>query len=504
MVVPVLLSLSLSAVLLLPRIATTAWRSGQHLATQLPSQIGDADVLAALASLLQLLALALPVIGTMLMASKLVRMVVARARAWSDGRASRQVIVTLGAVAALASLAWAWWPAGQYHAVRPDEDWTLAGLAQQATSPRSPAPLLQGGSADAPPKLTPGRHLAIAMIPRGGATRKRPALFIIRGTDGQAPVAILDTAAPAATDSTAVTAASPSGSPAAVSVSPATTAPSTARTLANARQLAPTSTSTAVAFPFKLPSAPKHGETRALAMGKADGGTVYDIAYTLVTVKDGAPVNQTNSAYALASCRACTTIAVSFQVVLVVGQSKTIAPVNVAEALNNDCPACVTAAIADQIVVTLRDQPSAELVGQLTTALKKLDAISALGPGDTTGEVTDEVTAVQHEIDDALDSSGLLASATTTTPTTPPKTTSTAPALSTTPTETTTTPTPSSVGPADTTTTPSAGPADTTPSDASAGSTVAPDASSTSKTTTTPAVTPTTAAPTTTTTTPGA
>ena len=65
-----------------------------------------------------------------------------------------------------------------------------------------------------------------------------------------------------------------------------------------------------------------------------DGGVTYNVAYSLVTVSNGAPVTNTNSAYALADCKGCTTVAVSFQVVLIVGQSKDITPINAAGALN--------------------------------------------------------------------------------------------------------------------------------------------------------------------------
>jgi hypothetical protein len=49
-------------------------------------------------------------------------------------------------------------------------------------------------------------------------------------------------------------------------------------------------------------------------------------------------------------------VAVSFQVVLVVGQSNFIDPINTAEALNYRCSACVTTAVADQILVTLKSR----------------------------------------------------------------------------------------------------------------------------------------------------
>ncbi len=105
-------------------------------------------------------------------------------------------------------------------------------------------------------------------------------------------------------------------------------------------------------------------------MNTQNGGVKYDVAYSLVTVKNGAPVTNTNSAYALANCQACTTVAVSFQVVLVIGQSNNIAPINAAGALNYDCPACTTTAIADQIVITLKSQPSKALLAKLEQALQ--------------------------------------------------------------------------------------------------------------------------------------
>lgn len=476
-IVPVILSLSVSAVLLLPRIAATAWHSGDRLVTRLPGQVGHAHVIEALASLLQLFALALPVVGTILMAQKLVRMTVDRARAWSDRRAPRQAIVALGAAAALAGLAWAWWPAGQYHPVSPHEDWTLAGIARQASSPRSPAPRLNATSLDAPPKLAPGRHLAIAMIPHGGATTKHPALFIVRGSKDQPPAVILGTHVPAVASAGAMTTgAAGSSPPAAGAASPATS---------TGGESAPSSSSSAVAFPFKLPEAAKPGETRALATGKVDGAIVYDVAYALVTVRAGAPVTQTNSAYALAHCNACTTIAVSFQVVLVVGKSKLIAPVNIAEALNNGCPACVTAAIADQIVVALRDEPSPDLVNRVTAALKQLDAIKSLGDAGTPASVAAQVAAVQEAIDDALASSGQLPAQTSTTATTPAATSTTPD----TPAATSTTPAPTapatSTTPGTAPTTTSAAPASTTTTTPAATPAAPPTA-----TTTTPSVTP--------------
>ncbi|MBV8940406.1 MAG: hypothetical protein JO240_01590, partial [Solirubrobacterales bacterium] len=59
-VVPVLLSLMASAVLLLPKLVTSAWDSGRHIAAAIPHQAGDGQILDLLASLVRLLALFLP------------------------------------------------------------------------------------------------------------------------------------------------------------------------------------------------------------------------------------------------------------------------------------------------------------------------------------------------------------------------------------------------------------------------------------------------------------
>jgi putative peptide zinc metalloprotease protein len=118
-------------------------------------------------------------------------------------------------------------------------------------------------------------------------------------------------------------------------------------------------------------------------------------------------VTNTNSAFAFANCRGCTTVAVSFQVVLVVGQSNTIAPINAAGALNVDCPACTTVAVATQIVVTLTQQPSAELLAKLKAALAKLNALPALGADATPDEIVARTAAVQKTVEQVLNDSGI-------------------------------------------------------------------------------------------------
>src|SRR5579884_3838257 len=130
-VVPVLLSLMLGAVLLLPHLLTNAWESGRAIARAMPHQ----GALEATASALRLVALFLPVVGSLLVTQRVVRTLVMKARVWSEGRpVLRAAFVGLGTAAA-AGLAFAWWPSGQYQPVRATDDGTLVSLGRAVASP---------------------------------------------------------------------------------------------------------------------------------------------------------------------------------------------------------------------------------------------------------------------------------------------------------------------------------------------------------------------------------
>jgi putative peptide zinc metalloprotease protein len=476
-VVPILLSLMIGAALLLPRVMTSTWESGRNVLGDISQDASNGDVLMLAVSLLRLVALVLPVLGSVMIVQMLGRMVVRRAQAWSEGSPARGVVVALAGAAALCGVAWALWPAGQYQPVRASDRGTLVSFAHTIVAPASAARPAVTPFANVQDVLTPGRHLAVSMIPVGGATKEHPAFFIVGGRrQGDDAVVLVSDTAPDPADAPTVDDPTPTAT-----APPATTGASSTPVAARA-------------FPFKLPSKPGPGDTQALATGTRDGAVTYDIAYSVVTVKDGADVKNTNGAYALASCNACTTVAVSFQVVLVVGQSNVIMPVNIAEALNNNCPACVTVAIADQIVVTITKLPSQELLDKLNATLAKLNGLSSI----PLSQVASTVMAVQHEIEDELNDSGLLAK--------PPASTTTAGTTTTAAQSTTTSPATTT---ASTTTSPAAAPAPTTTSAPAQSTTTAPTTTSAEETTPAPTTTetstttPTTTAETTTTTTTG-
>jgi putative peptide zinc metalloprotease protein len=349
-VVPVLLSLMLTAILLLPRLIATAWTSGQALVTRLGDNAQHADILGVGADLLQLLALLLPVVGTGYLAVSVSRRTSTRAWTATQDRPVARTAFLAAASVLLAALAWAWWPTGQYVPVRGDERGTVTSLVSSSR----PASATTSGS----------RQLALAMVPRGAAAADHPVLLVIKDGSGLRSIVTSGNGhAPAA----------------------------------------------AKAFPFALPTRPGPGDTQALAVNDTDGSVVYDVSYALVTVTDGAPVTSSNTAYALASCTACTTVAVSFQVVLVVGHSSIVAPVNAAVAANGACVRCLTTAMAVQLVVSISAAPPADVQTRLDAALAGLDGVEGLDPA----VIYQRVQQIETQVVTILQDAGLL----TTTPT---------------------------------------------------------------------------------------
>ncbi len=358
-VVPVLISMMIGAVLVLPRVATSAWNSGSAIASGIPHQAGEGKIIDLLASVVQLLALMLPLMGSVLVTQKVLRMGATYGRNWSRGSFLRGGVTTVAALLLMAGVAWAWWPSGQYRPVRANQGGTIATLANAVASP-----VAQARPAPVVPLLTPGTHLAVSMIPVGGVTRQHPALHVILGGRG-GPVAIVG---------------------------------------GGLHQVG-----TATAFRFHLTGG-SGPNSSAVTLGTKNGGVVYNVAYSLVTVSHGAPVNSHNTAIAIGHCKGCTSVAVSFQVVLVVGHSSVIDPINSAEALNEKCPSCTTLALAEQMVVTLKRQPPKYLLKELRQALARLHALSQLRGRLARVAIVAEVTAIERKVAAELVASGLLAS----------------------------------------------------------------------------------------------
>jgi hypothetical protein len=75
-----------------------------------------------------------------------------------------------------------------------------------------------------------------------------------------------------------------------------------------------------------------------------------------ITRSNGDDVLESNGAAAVSSCERCRTAAVAFQVVIGTGTGSTVAPENVAIALNEQCLSCATYAGAYQLTITPHTQ----------------------------------------------------------------------------------------------------------------------------------------------------
>ena len=90
-------------------------------------------------------------------------------------------------------------------------------------------------------------------------------------------------------------------------------------------------------------------ETSAVAINTKDGSSVFKLAFSVRRVMNEV-VDQQNAAVAYANCESCQTVAISFQLVLVMTDPSVITPENLAVAINEECTLCSTYAGAFQFV----------------------------------------------------------------------------------------------------------------------------------------------------------
>lgn len=90
-----------------------------------------------------------------------------------------------------------------------------------------------------------------------------------------------------------------------------------------------------------------------------------------VNTIDGGTVDPGNLAFAYASCDGCQSLAVALQLNLVEGAPTTVAPENVALALNESCTGCYTWADAYQKTVSVDD--AEEVLDELEDDIARLD-----------------------------------------------------------------------------------------------------------------------------------
>jgi putative peptide zinc metalloprotease protein len=263
-------------------------------------------VVAALAHGLAAVVVLLPLAAGAILLFRLGRGLVRSLLRRTAGRPVRRGLAIVLMAAMVAGLAWSWWPRpGQYDPIKPWE----RGSLLDAVAVARPSPQLGVG--------TLGHATVVWPAGKPVPTRDHPQLAVVLVPHpGQS------------TDSSTTTAGDVSGSQ--TSDDPSTWV-----------------------FPVNLPLAPGPGDNQAIAVNTTDHSVVYDTAFALVWDTGGAVADNTNQAYALASCTDCAAVSVAFQVVLVVGQTSAAVPQNVSVAVNSGCVGCLTYALAVQLFVTL-------------------------------------------------------------------------------------------------------------------------------------------------------
>jgi putative peptide zinc metalloprotease protein len=119
-------------------------------------------------------------------------------------------------------------------------------------------------------------------------------------------------------------------------------------------------------------------ENSAYAVNVDDGTAVVDASVQFRVVANGM-VDQTNTAYAAASCVDCQAVAAAFQIVLVKNGYDTLEPYNEAFGANVDCDRCISWASAKQIIVVSDD--AANITSEGRKRLRALeDSIEAMQP----------------------------------------------------------------------------------------------------------------------------
>ncbi len=173
----------------------------------------------------------------------------------------------------------------------------------------------------------------------------------------------------------------------------------------------------------------------------------------------GDEVLNVNEAHAYASCSNCVTVAVAFQVVLIMDDARVVVPQNLSVAANYQCYRCITAAIASQLVLSVEDTPGQEQLLALGDVWSRLTQFGQTITSYSVAQISAQLDAFETEI------VAILGDASQVPPGPPTPTATGTPAVgSSEPSPTSSSPAPSSTSPSGTAPTDSA-PTDTTPTD---------------------------------------
>jgi putative peptide zinc metalloprotease protein len=442
--IPMMALMLVAVVMATPRLIASAVSVVREDATGLGAAWGSGGFIDGSAHLLQVLGVVLPSIGCVLILGRVGWRWLRSLSVWSRGSLSRRAAAAVLSAVVVTGVSWAWWPnPGTYRPIAPDEEGTLSALvppdqylltvSDAARPPLPPGTAVEGRlSQDQPLQATFPSESAIP-------TRDEPQLaMVLLPPDGAAAD---DPAAGPTVGPTADPTDDPTGLPSDDTIEP-------------------------WVFPFNQPLPPEDGDNQALAVNTTDGSVVYDVAFALVWA-EGDEVLNVNEAHAYASCTRCVTVAVAFEVVLIVDNASVVVPQNLAVAANYECFECITVALASQLVLSVDGPPGQQELVSLQALWSELLEFGHHITSYNLDQITSQLDAFQGQIMAIL---GVDAAATPDTSTTsPPDASTTTPTDTVTPTNTVTSDAPSPTNqpptpPATDPTTPTPSPTSTTPS----------------------------------------
>ena len=361
--IPMMALMLLALVAAVPRLLGTAWQVVDEDAAGVMSGWRDGGFVDVSSHAVQILGVVLPLLAGLLIFGRITLRSSRGLARWSQGSAAKRVLAAALTAVVVTGLSWAWSQPGAYRPIDPSEDGRLTALlGTTAEGAPRPAP------------LEPATAAASQTLPIGAAAERR-----------------LSSGAP-------LEATFPEGK-----TLPTKSEPQLAAVLVPSEDTdtdePPTTDGSDEpwVFPFDQPLPPSEGDNQAAAFNTTDGSMKYDVAFALVWA-DGDEVLNVNEAHAYASCQNCVTVAVAFQVVLIMDDAQVVVPQNLAVAANYQCYRCITAAIASQLVLSVQETPGEEQLLALGEVWNRLTEFGQNITSYSLAEISAQLEGFQTEI----------------------------------------------------------------------------------------------------------
>lgn len=350
LVVPILLASLGLIVWTLPRVLATAWDSVVLNWSTLKAAVDEGQTSSAALAALSIFALAIPALSMAYLVTRIARRTATKTWRATEGRPVRRSLALIVAAGLIAAIVAAWWPHGQYTPIQEHERGTISAIGN-------------------PPVAA-----AADEVPMGGDTYELASISL--------PVVAADGTVSDAPTTFELLEIGPSGEVMGSTM------------IDSVEELG--------SFPFPLPEGPGEGDNQALVVNTIDGSTVIDLALSLVYVVDGDIVDNRNEAYALASCKNCSTVAIAFQVVIIVDGNHVVIPQNVAAAINAECVKCITEAMATQLIGTTMEPLTDAQMAALEALFVELEALDENAGTMELEVLYAELDEIQTEIETLL------------------------------------------------------------------------------------------------------